>query len=104
MARAKIEISQSNASFRTSWNTQKFNKWGADKRHTEMNKKVIKKKYKKISTYNKYFRKNAFYQFFRDKFMISLEPNNGHDDSEANKKQFRSVNYLQSKGQPGAVR
>ena len=44
MARAKIEISQSNASFRTSWNTQKFNKWGADKRHTEMNIKVIKKK------------------------------------------------------------
>ena len=38
--------------------------------------------------------KNAFYQFFRDKFMISLELNNGHDDSEANKKQFRSVNYL----------
>ena len=60
-----------------------------------MNIKVIKKKYKKMSTYNKYFRKkNAFYQFFRDKSMISLEPHNGHDDSEANKKQFRSANYL----------
>ena len=47
MARAKIEISQSNASFRISWNTQKFNKRGADKRHTEMNIKVIKKNTKK---------------------------------------------------------
>ena len=93
MARAKIEISQSNASFRTSWNTQKFNKRGADKMHTEMNIKVIKKKYKKISTSNKYFRK-CFLSVFCDKYMISLEPNNGHDDSEANKKQFRSVNYL----------
>ena len=26
--------------------------------------------------------------------MISLEPHNGNDDSEANKKQFRSVNYF----------
>ena len=47
MARAKIEISQRNAIFRTPWNKQKFNKRGADKRHTEMNIKVIKKKYKK---------------------------------------------------------
>ena len=95
MARAKTEMSQRNASFRTSWNTQKFNKREADKRHTEMNIKVIKNKYKKISTYNKHFRKKCFSSFFfRDKFMISLEPNNGHDDSEANKKQFRSVNYL----------
>ena len=62
MARAKIEISQSNASFRISWNTQKFNKRGADKRHTEMNIKVIKK-YKKISTY-KYFRKKCFLSVF----------------------------------------
>ena len=64
MARAKTEISQSNASFRTSRNTQKFNKRGADKRHTEMNIKVIKKKYKKISTYNNYFRKKCFLSVF----------------------------------------
>ena len=64
MARAKTEMSQRNASFRTSWNTQKFNKREADKRHTEMNIKVIKKKYKKISTYNKYFRKKCFLSVF----------------------------------------
>ena len=64
MARAKIEISQSNASFRTSWNTQKFNKRETDKRHTEMNIKVIKNKYKKISTYNKHFRKKMLFIIF----------------------------------------
>ena len=64
MARAKIEISQRNASFRTSWKTQKSNKRGADKRHTGMNLKVIKNKYKKISTYNKHFRKKMLFIIF----------------------------------------
>ena len=94
MARAKIEISQSNASFRTSWNTQKFNKWGADKRHTEMNIKVIKKKYKKISTYNKYFRKKCFLSVFS--WQIHDQP--GAEQwtwrQWGKQKQFRSVNYL----------